>query len=307
MTTAIGTAPHAWMAKLNPSSAPAIALRRMLGGSAKVSASRPGQGEEREQEEGVLGCDEPGRPFHIGCDLPHRIQEAGEERRPPPQSAGDEHDQTGIHCPQDHEAEPGRGECRRVADDPAQGGERGQDVEDAWWMEQQEVAVRDPPMDQRDRRAEVHAVVVVDQAVEPAATEDRDEADEERQPADPGEENEIRPGYRSEGASACLPGLSPSLAWRRTEHRTSEPSPAPVHRVRRERLCGRKPRLSEKVGARGLPTPPSRSGRRARPRPHSSPVLPARRHAEAADVRRGCPASGASIARPVDWRDGRLH
>src|SRR5438876_245946 len=75
-------------------------------------------------------------------------------------------------------------EAGRVAERSTQRRERREDVQDPGWVEQQEVAVWDEPMQPGDRRAEIDGVVVVDDAIEPTAAKDGQQPDGERQRGD---------------------------------------------------------------------------------------------------------------------------
>ena len=143
-----------------------------------------GQRQQRQEQERALGGDQPRRPFDAHGDDPDGVQERGGERGASTAARRDQADEERVGRAKRHEAEPGGGECRSVGREPAEGGERAEQVHDPRRVQQGEVAIGDPTVDEREGGAHVDAVVVVDDPVHASRQQDRHEADDEGRDGD---------------------------------------------------------------------------------------------------------------------------
>src|SRR5205814_9351091 len=125
---------------------------------------RLSENEQRQQEQRVLRRDKPCGALDERTDVPDRVERGGTERLSPPQSTCDECDENRVQHAEQHEGEPREREAGRVAEGVTKRREWREDVQDSGWVEQQEVAIWDEPMEPRDRSAEIDAVVGVDDA-----------------------------------------------------------------------------------------------------------------------------------------------
>ena len=156
--------------------------------------------QERDQQQRVLCCDQPRRPLHPGRHDPDRVQRSRGKGRRSARPGADEANEDRVQAAQQHHADASRGERVAVRRDGAERGERHQRVDDAGWVEHQEVAIDDPAVDQGQRRPHVHAVVIVDHPVETSGEQHGDQADEER---DQSESDELPQQRRLDGDGPC--------------------------------------------------------------------------------------------------------
>ena len=169
---------------------------------------RSGEDEQREQQQRALRGDEPRRPLDVRRHLPHDVDGARGERRASPGAARDQRHEHDVHGAEHHEREPRGGEPGGVADQVPERGERREHDQDPGWVQQQEVAIRDAPVEQRDRRPEVDAVVVGHRAEQAAAPEHGDQADGQGDGDHAGEEREVSPRTRRGKAAIGSGGRS---------------------------------------------------------------------------------------------------
>ena len=180
-----------------------------------ADAPRAGEQQQCAEHEQVLWRVQVRAPLADRRHVPGGIEPRREQTRCATISAGDQASEDGVHRTHRHDRQASRRECGRVADRGSQHGERDEQHRHARRVEQQDVAVGQLAVDERDGSAEVDAVVVGEVPIEPATDEDRTRTDEERDQPDAAEERRvasdvIRPTSQ-EAATRPRPGPRLSL------------------------------------------------------------------------------------------------
>ena len=139
----------------------------------------PGDHEQREEHERVLGRVQVRAPFADSRDVPGRVEPRCEQAGHAAVPTRDEAGKHRVQRAQRHDRQASGREGRRIADHRPEKRERHEEHDHPWRVEQQHVAVRELAVDQRDRCPEVDAVVIGQVPVEPATDEDRNSTDEE--------------------------------------------------------------------------------------------------------------------------------